>query len=246
MPLPTLRPSGRTFILWLCGLPAGAALAQPATNPGGGKQLTVEDAFLNRDLNPQNLKQLTWIPGSKDEFSYLRAGENGQPDELVRGTATGSGLTPIVSQPKLAAALSAAGGADLKNFPGVQWRDDHTLLIISKNQFFTYDTRTGQAARMLGFAANADNPELDPTKTRLAYTKDQNLYISAAGRDNEAVTKRNQRRHRERAGGPSLRVRHHEGHVLEPNGQQISLLPHGPDDGDRLPAGGREHDAGQP
>ena len=188
MPLPTLRPSGRIFLLWLCGLPAGAALAQPATNPGGGKQLTVEDAFLNRDLTPQNLKQLTWIPGSKDEFSYLRPGESGQPDELVRGTATGSGLTPIVSQPKLAAALSAAGGADLKNFPGVQWRDDHTLLIISKNQFFTYDTRTGQAARMLGFDANADNPELDPTKTRLAYTKDQNLYVSAAGRDNEAVT----------------------------------------------------------
>ncbi len=185
MPSPTPRPALRRFFwLWLA-LPALPTLAQA---PLAGKQLTVQDAFLNRSLQPENLKQLAWIPGSPDEFGYLRPGPNGQPDELVRGTATGQNLAVVVSQPTLAAALKAAGADEPKNFPAVQWRDASTLIITSQNQVFGYDVKTQKASRLFGYDAAADNVEMDPTKTRVAYTKAQNLYIAAAGRENEAVT----------------------------------------------------------
>ena len=190
---PTPRPALRWLLLFGLCLPATASLAQPAagsaTAPAAaGKRLTVEDAFLNRDLQPQNLKQLAWIPGSKDEFAYVRPGQNGQPDELLRGTASGKDLAAAVNQPTLAAALKAAGADELKTFPAVQWRDANTLLLTQKNRVFGYDLKTGKASRLFGYDAEAENVEADPTKTRVAYTKAQNLYIAAAGRENEAVT----------------------------------------------------------
>lgn len=180
-PFPTPHPAlaGLALLLWL---PLAPAFSQ-------SKQLTVEDAFLNRDLQPQNLKQLSWIPGSKDEVAYLRPSQKGQPDELLRGSATGKDLTPIVTQAALAAALKAAGATEPKAFPGVQWRDAGTLLITSKSQVYSYDLKTGKATRAFGYDAEADNVDFDPTKTRVAYTKGPNLYISTAGRENEALSK---------------------------------------------------------
>jgi len=180
-PFPTPRPAlaGLALLLWL---PLAPALSQ-------SKQLTVEEAFLNRDLQPQNLRQLSWIPGSKDEVAYLRPAQKGQPDELLRGSATGKDLTPIVTQATLAAALKAAGATEPKAFPGVQWRDANTMLITSKNQVYSYDLKTGKATRAFGYDAEADNVDFDPTKTRVAYTKGPNLYISMAGRENEARSK---------------------------------------------------------
>ena len=178
MPAPTPRPAPSwLFFLLLC-LTLGPALAQ-------NKQLTVEDAFLNRSLQPQNLKQLTWIPGSQDEFSYVRS--TGGQDELVRGSASGKDLSPIVTQAALADALKGAG-ADIKTFPAGQWRDANTLLITSKSQVYAYDVKAAKASRLFAYDAAADNVEMDPTKTRVAYTKDQNLFIALAGRENEAVT----------------------------------------------------------
>jgi dipeptidyl-peptidase-4 len=178
MPFPTPRPA-RSWLFALLWLAATPTFAQT-------KQLSVEDAFLNRELQPKNLKQLSWIPGTKDEFSYLRSTDG--KDELVRGTATGKDLSPIVSQAALSTSLQAAGADELKAFPMVQWRDAATLLITSKSRVFSYDLKTGKASRAFAYDAAAENVEMDPSKTRVAYTKAQNLFISAAGRENEAVT----------------------------------------------------------
>ena len=178
----------RALVVGLLLWQPAVGLAQPQAGAGQPKQLTVEDAFLNRDLQPQNLRQLTWIPGSKDEFAYVRSGIASQPDALVRGTATGKGQTIIVTQPILAAALKAAGADEPKAFPAVQWRDANTLLVVSKNRVFAYDVKTGKVSGAFAYSAEADNAEMDPTKTRVAYTKAQNLFISTAGRENEAVT----------------------------------------------------------
>ncbi|RAK65981.1 S9 family peptidase [Hymenobacter edaphi] len=151
--------------------------------------LSVEDAFRNPALQPANLKQLTWIPGSKDEFSYVRT-ENGQ-DELVRGRAAGGPLQPVVSMANLYQALQAAGAPTLKAnaFPQVQWTGpDAFLVTMPSREVFRYAVTEGKATKLLGYQAGADNVDFDPTKTRVAYTKEQNLYVSVPGKENVAVT----------------------------------------------------------
>ncbi|MCC2548116.1 S9 family peptidase [Hymenobacter sp. BT175] len=149
------------------------------------KLLTMEDAFLNRSLQPENLRQLTWIPGSKDEFSFVR--NTGGKDELMRGSAT-SAATAALSLADLNAALQKAGGTELKAAPAFAWAGAQALLINQQNKVYRVDVAGKQATALFGYDAAAENVEMDPTKTRVAYTKDQNLYVSLAGRENEAVT----------------------------------------------------------
>ncbi|TGE25418.1 S9 family peptidase [Hymenobacter aquaticus] len=150
------------------------------------KLLTMEDAFLNRSLQPQNLRQLTWIPGSNDEYSYVRA--TGGQDELVRGAATTSQPTAVVPLTRLSAALQAAGGAEVKAFPAVQWLNGAAFVLTSNGQVYRYDVGSGQASKLVRYAADAENVDADASRTRVAYTKDQNLFVSLTGRENEAVT----------------------------------------------------------
>lgn len=151
------------------------------------KRLTMEDAFLNRSLQPQNLPQLTWIPDSKDEYSYLRT--TGGVEELMRGTA-GKNATAVVSLGELGQALQAAGAPAVKAsaFPAVVWSGPQSFLVTRLNKVYRVDARSKQASVLFGYDQAAENVDMDPTKTRVAFTKDQNLYISGAGRENEAVT----------------------------------------------------------
>ena len=151
------------------------------------KMLTMEDAFLNRSLQPENLRQLTWIPGSADEYSYLRT--VGGQDELVRGTKSGQ-LSPVLTLGDLGQGLQAAGAPSVKAsaFPAVTWNSASSFLTTRLSKVYQVDATTKQASLLFGYDAGAENIDFDPTKTRVAYTKAQNLYVSLAGRENEAVT----------------------------------------------------------
>ncbi|SNR82196.1 S9 family peptidase [Hymenobacter mucosus] len=149
--------------------------------------LTMEDAFLNRSLQPQSLRQLSWIPGSADDFSYLRI--EGGHDELVRGTNSGQ-TKAIMTLAELSQALQTAGAPAVKAtaFPVVTWSAANSFQITRAGTVYRVDAATKQAAALFGYATDAENVDPDPSGTRVAYTKDQNLYISLAGRENEAVT----------------------------------------------------------
>lgn len=151
------------------------------------KLLTMEDAFLNRSLQPENLRQLTWIPGSKDEYSYART-TSGQ-DELVRASLTGKPQT-VVTLNELSQALQAAGAPTVKAsaFPAVTWTSPTSFVVTRASKLYRVDAATKQASLLLGYDQAAENVDMDPTNTRVAYTKAQNLYVSGAGRENEAVT----------------------------------------------------------
>jgi dipeptidyl-peptidase-4 len=165
-----------------------AFLALPPTLQAQQKRLTMEDAFLNRDLQPDNLRQLTWIPGAKDEYSYLRT--TGGQDELVRG-AVGKPATVVVSLGELGQALRAAGAPAVKAaaFPTVTWSGPQAFVVTLLNQVYRVEVASKQARALFGYDDAAENVEMDPTKTRVAYTKGPNLYVSLAGRENEAVTR---------------------------------------------------------
>ncbi|WP_081910579.1 S9 family peptidase [Hymenobacter sp. APR13] len=150
------------------------------------KRLTMADAFLNRSLQPENLRQLSWIPGSKDEYSYVRT-TNGQ-DELVRGS--NGTATAVFSLAELGQTLQAAGAPTVKAsaFPTVTWMSPQQALLMRAGKVYRVDVASKQATALFGYDQAAENVEMDPTHTRVAFTKDQNLYVSLAGRENEAVT----------------------------------------------------------
>jgi dipeptidyl-peptidase-4 len=82
-----LNPSPRLLLVLLLALVAQLpAYAQQ-------KLLTMEDAFLDRSLQPENSRQLSWIPASQDEYSFLRT--SGGQDELMRASIGGNPKTVV-------------------------------------------------------------------------------------------------------------------------------------------------------
>ncbi|MER2995922.1 S9 family peptidase [Pontibacter populi] len=145
------------------------------------KMLTMEDAIINPALQPENLRQLSWVAGS-DDFTYVK------DNALVRGNAKSSKRTTILTVDKLSAAIQGAGGKEVKSFPAVQWKDANTLVLNMQGKVYNYNLKTGKATVVTTYATDAENAELDPTKQRVAYTKGNNLYVSLPGTADIAVT----------------------------------------------------------
>ncbi len=149
------------------------------------KMLTMEDAIINPALQPENLRQLSWITGTND-FSYIK--QNNGESVLKRGTASSSKQEEALKLSKLSSALEAAGAQKLKSFPALQWADATTLVLNTQNTIYRYNLKSGKAEVVTAYDAEADYNELDPTMQRVAYTKGNNLYVSAPGSPNVAVS----------------------------------------------------------
>lgn len=149
------------------------------------KMLTMEDAVINPALQPENLRQLSWIAGTSD-YTYLQP--NGNETVLMRGSAASSKQQQILTLGQLSKALEAAGTQPLNSFPQLQWKSGNNLILNTQNKVYSYDLKSGKAAVMTSYTAEAEHVELDPTLQRVAYTKGNDLYVSAAGTPDVAVT----------------------------------------------------------
>ncbi|ARS34148.1 S9 family peptidase [Pontibacter actiniarum] len=149
------------------------------------KQLTMEDAIINPTLLPENMQQLRWVAGT-DDFTYIR--ENNGTKALVRGSATSKNQRDILTLQQLSAAVEAVGADKLNSFPVLHWRDANTFVINAQNSIFQYDLKSGKATVVTTYAETADYTELDPTMQRVAYTNGNNLFVSAPGAPDQAIT----------------------------------------------------------
>ncbi|WP_347158567.1 S9 family peptidase [Pontibacter chitinilyticus] len=145
------------------------------------KTLSMQDAIINPALQPENLDQLSWVAGT-DDYTFI------QDKALVRGSARSPKTSPILTLDKLSSALQAAGGQELKSFPELQWADANSFVAVTQNKVYRYDLQTGQANVITTFSDSAEAIDLDPTKQRIAYTKNNNLYISVPGAPDVAVS----------------------------------------------------------
>ncbi|MFD2245807.1 S9 family peptidase [Pontibacter ruber] len=146
-----------------------------------GKLLSMEDAVINPALQPENLRQLTWVAGT-DEYTFVK------DNDLVRGKATSSKQTTLLTLDKLSSALEAAGAQPVKSFPVIEWVSGNIFVVNLQNNVYRYDLNSGKAKQVASYAVEAQNVELDPTKQRVAYTKGNNLFVSTTGAADVAVT----------------------------------------------------------
>ncbi|WP_299818957.1 S9 family peptidase [uncultured Pontibacter sp.] len=149
------------------------------------KMLTMEDAIINPALQPENLRQLNWVAGSED-YTFIK--QNNGEQVLVRGNAGTGKQSEALTLNKLSSALEAAGAKKLTGFPAIQWADANTMVLNTQNAVYHYNLKTGKATAVAKYTSEAENAELDPTNQRVAYTKGNNLFVSAPGAPDVVVT----------------------------------------------------------
>ncbi|AMM52907.1 prolyl tripeptidyl peptidase [Rufibacter sp. DG15C] len=162
-------------MLWFAALLVLPTLAQ-------NKQLTMEDAFLNPSLNPANLRQLTWVPGT-DEYSYV----SDKNDQLLRGGIKDNAKT-ILTAAEVSSAIEKAGGSKISTVNGLQWLNSNEVFINQKGQLYRFNMQTKTAQKFYAMDAAAENVDFAPNKQRSAFTKGNNLFLSQPGTENKQIT----------------------------------------------------------
>lgn len=133
-------------------------------------KLTLNDAILKGwNYYPERMAQLQWVPGTAN-YSFVKG------DSLMRGGAGHSRDQLIAVTAQLNNGL--VKGDSLTRLPSVEWADASTLRFTVGDHIYTYDLRRRQSTLRLSVPADAENEDHDEACSKVAYTKDNNLFIA--------------------------------------------------------------------
>jgi len=143
------------------------------------KMLTMEDAIIKSKttLAPKRLQQLMWVKGTND-YSYIDTSNS--KEVLLRGTANEKGTKEYLNLNTLNDQLKKDYKDSLKHFPAITWIDKDIFTFNYKTLILYYDGKEKkfgvEDVRDLG--DNAENEDYEQTTKWIAFTVDNNLYIS--------------------------------------------------------------------
>jgi dipeptidyl-peptidase-4 len=149
------------------------------------KELTLEEVHSNYALYPfykqmiDGYTQLTWIKGT-DNYSYISWPSNttGAKATLYIGNSKGKEKAALEIS-TLNEELKKAGFKELgSRFPRITWLNENEFYFSHGDQLMVYslkskDVRLGNCCN-----ANAANMDIEENELKIAFTKDNNLYIS--------------------------------------------------------------------
>ena len=147
------------------------------------KELTLRDAFRS-SVYPEQLSNTAWKP-DKSIFTFA---EGNQLVEIL--PEKGKEKDTLVKLEDLNKALNKLEADTIKKLPSLDWLDANTLIFTHSNQYITYHIQNKKAEVLFEFDPKAENKDYHQKSEMLAYTIDNNLYITGeAGK--QQITKEN-------------------------------------------------------
>jgi dipeptidyl-peptidase-4 len=140
-------------------------------------KFSMADAILKgrTTLAPASLKQLQWIPGAA-QFTHVVDGK------MVRVNAPDLSVDTLDLLPGINEVLKTMDAQPLVGLPTLYWTDADNLWFQSENNLYTYSFGKG-LKRVNSFSAGAENTDIHDKTFQVAYTKDNGLWISVAGKE---------------------------------------------------------------
>ncbi len=155
------------------------------------KMLTMEDAFLNKALQPENLNNLQWVAHS-DLYSYT-AKEN-EVDYLITGDAATGKKDTVMAATYFKVIHKKMSD---KSFPHITWlsTDSFYYSVSGKNnleyEVFHISSRSENLAAQL--PVYADDLDIANKTMSVAYTWRNNLYVATRGNHQIKITNDNEK-----------------------------------------------------
>jgi dipeptidyl-peptidase 4 len=146
--------------------------------------LTIGEATnMNPKLNAANLSQLRWMSKSENYCYIVR-------NTLIRGEVGSMKRDSILNLTKLNADLKDLISEPLAQFPSISFQDEKTILFSSGTKFIRYDLTSGMAEIVNSCDHKAENIDFEKQTWKIAFTRENNLYISCQGEE-RAITSEN-------------------------------------------------------
>jgi dipeptidyl-peptidase-4 len=141
------------------------------------KLFTPEDAsYNNPSLYAKGLSNLQWLPNTT-QFTYV------SNNCLVKGTPESESRDTILKLNKLNDAFVQQGLKASKNFPAIKWVDEARFTVTKSNKIFLYDIINHGIKLLNAYPDDATNTDVAPVTNFVAYTRDNNLFVSFDGNE---------------------------------------------------------------
>ncbi len=151
------------------------------------KNFTTEDVILNSytTLIPEKVNQFRWIPGT-DDYSFIKQADT--VTNLVIASVHGSQVKSAISLDRLNNALEAAGTTPVSRFPIYAWIDGNVFRFMKNGKLVYYFADKDSVSIVNKTGANSANITFAPNNRYIAYTVDNNLYVSLDTNKTEQIT----------------------------------------------------------
>jgi len=147
----------------------------------------MEDAMVkNRTtLAPENLKQLQFVYGTND-YVYLK--KMNEQDIWMRGNFKSKGDTVFLTLDRLNEKLVAAGYAEQKAMPAIQFNTTTAWIMTIGGSKISYNPATNKITEIIPKSiADKDNVE-ESSAGYIAYLDNHNLFVAKTGGETNQVT----------------------------------------------------------
>jgi dipeptidyl-peptidase-4 len=141
------------------------------------KLFTPEDAsYNNTSLYAKGLSNLQWVPQTT-WFTYV------SNNCLVKGTPEATLRDTILKLNQLNDAFVQQGLKAGKSFPAIKWNDETHFTVTKSNKIFSYDIINHAIKLLNSYPEDATNTDVSAATNYVAYTRDNNLYLSIDGKE---------------------------------------------------------------
>ena len=136
------------------------------------KLLTLKDAvYLTPDVLPKKMDQIQWI-GKSNAFTWV------EKDELVKSSTLSDDKRAIVNLDDINAAFEDMNVDSIKRFPKITYVDDANFRFVHKEKLFVFNTISKNMTYVNYHYENGKNIDVHDETFQMAYTIDNNLYVS--------------------------------------------------------------------
>jgi len=144
------------------------------------KTLTLDAIFKDRAIYPGFVHNLN-PHFSQPYFTYPN-----DDDALVKVDAKGK-ETVLLTLAELNTIVKSSGIEALKGFPAYTWVSDTKIRLLEENKWIELDVFAKKAEVRNSWNKDAENAEFSPEKNMVAYTLENNVYLSVGGAE-KAIT----------------------------------------------------------
>jgi dipeptidyl-peptidase 4 len=140
------------------------------------KLFVPEEIATNRKLYPSGLSNLQW-QGNSSCFTWQDA------KSLVRGRVTEESTDTLMKLTELNTVVTASGKEELKRFPYIKWENESTFSFTNGNDWYEFNTAEKKLNKIFTLPEEAGNTDIAPGNKAIAFTFDNNLFISIGGQE---------------------------------------------------------------
>lgn len=148
------------------------------------KNFTMQEAVLGlgSTLAVKNVKQLKWM-GSSEKYAQAISTDN------FKGFVSTNPVNGAVDTVIRLERINEISNLKLKSLPAVEWVNNQAFYFMNENALYQISNKRYEPLRKLSYDKEAENLFFEPTKTQLAYTVNNNIYIqNVAGKEKKITT----------------------------------------------------------